>query len=259
MACTDEELDIGMSMVGTLHKAREFQIQKELKQDEERKKKEIHDKWVKEGWKDRTETLKYERPNSTPHERWYYSKVHDTHKKMLRGQANPQLVFFKDQMFETNQEEVNLGNLKIKRNKALLVGEYILFCNKLMILDLANNYIDKKGIVTLAENINKRETLKWLNLRRNQLEDEGTTYLCKYLGENTKLLKLDISDNRIKADGGNAIARMLLRNVGLKELYIQENLFDIQSYENLEKCKATRLIMKSNFQDPDDRRFEMFV
>ena len=128
-----------------------------------------------------------------------------------------------------------------------------------MILDLANNYIDKKGIVTLAENINKHETLKWLNLRRNQLEDEGTTYLCKYLGENTKLLKLDISDNRIKADGGNAIARMLLRNVGLKELYIQENLFDIQSYENLEKCKATRLIMKSNFQDPDDRRFEMFV
>ena len=64
-----------------------------------------------------------------------------------------------------------------------------------MILDLANNYIDEKGIVTLAENINKHETLKWLNLRRNQLEDEGTTYLCKYLGENTVIAKIDISDN----------------------------------------------------------------
>ena len=123
MACTDEELDIGMSMVETLHKARNFQLQKEAKMEEDRKKTEAHERWVKEGWKDRTENLKYERPNKTPHERWYYSKVHHTHKKMLRGHANPQLVFFKDQMFETNHEEVCLSNLKIRTAKGLLVGD----------------------------------------------------------------------------------------------------------------------------------------
>lgn len=258
LECTDEELEVGMSMVDTMQTAQDFQIQKEIKEEEKRQAREEHKKWVKEGWKQRTTNLKYERPNSTAHERWYYDKIHTTHNKMRRGQANPQLVFFKEQMFDTTMEEVCLGDLKIRREKALLVGEYILFCGNLRILDLANNYIDKDGIVTLAQNLNKHKSLKMLSLRRNQLADDGATFLCQCLGENSVLCQLDISDNRIGENGGNAIARMLMRNVGLKELYIQENIFGQAALANIKNAVSTRLIMKSNYEDPEDRRFEIY-
>ena len=48
---TDEELEVGMSMVDTLHSARDFQLQKEIKEEEKRQAREEHEKWVKEGWK----------------------------------------------------------------------------------------------------------------------------------------------------------------------------------------------------------------
>ena len=259
MACTDDDVEVGMSMVDTLQTAHDFQVQKAIKEEEKRQAREEHKKWVEEGWKQRTTNLRYERPNSTAHERWYYDKIHATHNKMRRGQANPQLVFFKEQMFDTATEEACLGDLKIRREKALLVGEYILFCGNLRILDLANNYIDKDGIVTLAQNLNKHKSLTMLSLRRNHLADDGATFLCQCLGENSILCQLDISDNRIGENGGNAIARMLMRNVGLKELYIQENIFGQAALANIKNAVSTRLIMKSNYEDPEDRRFEIYM
>ena len=97
-----------------------------------------------------------------------------------------------------------------------------------------------------------------LSLRRNQLADDGATFLCQCLGENSVLCQLDISDNRIGENGGNAIARMLMRNVGLKELYIQENIFGQAALANIKNAVSTRLIMKSNYEDPEDRRFEIY-
>ena len=50
-----------------------------------------------------------------------------------------------------------------------------------------------------------------------------------------------------------------MRNVGLKELYIQENIFGQAALANIKNAVSTRLIMKSNHKDPEDRRFEIYM
>ena len=94
------------------------------------------------------------------------------------------------------------GGFENQARESVTGGRIHTLCGNLRILDLANNYIDKDGIVTFAQNLNKHKSLTMLSSRRNQLADDGATFLCQCLGENSVLCKLDISDNRLKRTVG---------------------------------------------------------
>lgn len=95
-------------------------------------------------------------------------------------------------------------------------------------LDLENNEIEDKGVVSLSEAVSCNHFLVYLSIRGNAVSSAGSKALGKILKEQCSLQYLSLKDNKVGDEGVQHIAHGLKFNQKLLELDLSGNGITLQ-------------------------------
>jgi len=95
----------------------------------------------------------------------------------------------------------------------------------LVILDLSQIHMNDDHLINLVDNgLKYSNTIRKLNLSNNDIKCKGIVSLCSFLFFNNKITKLDLSNNFFSSEGMKILGKMLEKNKTILDLNISGNM-----------------------------------
>ncbi|ORZ28519.1 hypothetical protein BCR41DRAFT_391985 [Lobosporangium transversale] len=126
-------------------------------------------------------------------------------------------------MTNTTLTTLNLTNNSIFDKEVLTLSEALKANTTLAILDLSDNSVGDKGALALSEALKISSSLTSLRLGSNSIGDEGALALSEALKVNSSLMTLDLSYNSIRDGGALALSEALKVNTSLMTMNLSGN------------------------------------